>query len=258
MPCTDMTCNNPTCNENGDRSSDDDRRPVTQEQAAAERAEREKKKQELEVRYKNFISAIMVGDANIENVKRLHHHSFVVSMEYSRENPPIYCAASKGYAEIVKYLLDQGHSPVTPNANTQSLEIPLSIAAVKGHLEVVSLLLNKYTDFQKIANISNYNGNTALHFAAYENHFEIVKFLVQNGIPVNKTNEHKESALHIAARKGHGAIVRYLCSQGANINLKNKQGQTPLLVAADNLSGDVKELLRGVDYLSPCNMVSLI
>jgi len=214
--------------------------------AKASHDKKKRKEQERRIRYSNFIQAIEKGDDNIANVKKFHHSTFVVSSWNCQTSPPIYFAASKGYTEIVKYLLDRGHSPVTAN---QFGYRPLCVAAARGNLKIVALLLSKYSNFQKEYYISNeVDRDTPLHFAALGNHLDVVMYLIENGVSVNKTNYSMESALHIAARKGHEEIVKYLCSNGADINLEDKNGKTPLFVAADNLSDNVKDLLRGVDY----------
>eukprot|EP00967_Tisochrysis_lutea_P045093 scaffold54728_cov20-Tisochrysis_lutea.AAC.3 len=47
---------------------------------------------------------------------------------------------------------------------------------------------------------------TALHFAAAKGHLELVKFLLGNGLRVDKLDANKDTPLHLAAMRGHGEV----------------------------------------------------
>lgn len=49
----------------------------------------------------------------------------------------------------------------------------------------------------------NLDSSTALHFAAYQGHEEIVNFLIDCGADVNMTNLIRDTPLMLAARKGN-------------------------------------------------------
>ena len=63
-------------------------------------------------------------------------------------------------------------------------------------------------------------GLTALVNASANGHFEIVKYLLQNGADVNATCKYKETTLKVASKKGHLEIVKYLVENGADENDK--------------------------------------
>lgn len=87
-------------------------------------------------------------------------------------NPLIY-AASKGYKQIVEFLLDYGASidAVTDNGTTA-----LMMAARGNHYETVDLLLKQGAD----ASIRNEADGTALGWARKRGHSDIVQLLTHN------------------------------------------------------------------------------
>ena len=87
---------------------------------------------------------------------------------------------------------------------------------------------------------------TPLHQAALRGHKEIVRLLLaQAGIDINATNNSGATALMFAASGGDKEIVELLLVQGGiDITRKNENGQTAYdyAVAADN--EEIKQLLR--------------
>src|SRR5262245_9605782 len=67
--------------------------------------------------------------------------------------------------------------------------------------------------------------------AAYRNHFDIVKLLVESGADINRTNNKGSSALHDCAEAGSIEIFRYLLEHGAKVSKDNVE-LTPLINAA--------------------------
>lgn len=65
-------------------------------------------------------------------------------------------------------------------------------------------------------------GRTALMKACKSGHAHVVKYLIQRGAQVNKTQPAAEAALSVAAANGHLDIVQLLLSHGANPNYKLK------------------------------------
>ena len=94
---------------------------------------------------------------------------------------PLYWAAVKGHIELMKLLIDitdDGH-----NARcTEDGATPLYIAAYNGHTEVVKLLLDHKAD----VNASRTDGGaTPLYIAAYSGHTEVVTLLLDHKADVN-------------------------------------------------------------------------
>ena len=66
------------------------------------------------------------------------------------------------------------------------------------------------------------NGYTALHYAAENSHFNIVKELLKNkDLEVDAVTEGQKTPLHLAAVGGNYEIFEHLCLKGANLNAKD-------------------------------------
>ena len=84
---------------------------------------------------------------------------------------------------------------------------------------------------------------------------EAVTIAAEQGIDVNITNADGNTALHAAAGGGYDTVVEYLVAQGARTDLENADGRTPLALAQRGaLSGrgrsphdSTAELLRRLD-----------
>jgi hypothetical protein len=91
---------------------------------------------------------------------------------------------------------------------TVGYDYALRWAARNGHFEIVKFLL------ENGANV-NAMEDYALCSAAENGHFEIVKFLLENGANVNVLDDY---SLRWAARNGHFEIVKFLLENGANVH----------------------------------------
>ncbi|MES0488637.1 MAG: ankyrin repeat domain-containing protein [Leptospirales bacterium] len=115
--------------------------------------------------------------------------------------------------------------------------------ADEGEVKELKALINKSgVDL----NHTDRSGDTALHLAASRGHLEVVQLLVASGANVNVQNLHRKSSpLHNAAYNGHLGIVEYLLKNNAEVDIADNSGQTPLSFAARQGKLNVfKELLR--------------
>ena len=77
------------------------------------------------------------------------------------------------------------------------------------------------------------DGNTALHWASWKGYHAVVKFLLESGAAIDKTDGRpSNTALMKAAYNGKFKAVKALLKAGANIELKNGHGTTSLMNAA--------------------------
>jgi len=83
--------------------------------------------------------------------------------------------------------------------------------ALQGDLARIKLLLAKDPS---LANATNQNGRTPLHYAAYEGHKKIVMLLIAKGAKVNAKNDRDRTPLNIASIVGHKEIVDLLIANG--------------------------------------------
>ena len=60
------------------------------------------------------------------------------------------------------------------------------------------------------------NGRTALHIAAYNNHLNIVKKLIEHGAKIDVVDKETRTALDLAAQECHMKVVSFLLTTFAD------------------------------------------
>lgn len=147
--------------------------------------------------------------------------------------------------EFTKYLLDHG---ANPNINID-FEFPLRIAAAKGFVDIVDLLLQYNVNINMQNMITD---DVALHIACRHNKIDIVKILLsQNtGANVNIEDDFRNTPIHLASMwTSDPQIFDLLYLNGANIEARNIQGDTPLILACryKNYDGVLRLISYGCD-----------
>ncbi|KAF0683085.1 Aste57867_24865 [Aphanomyces stellatus] len=177
----------------------------------------------------------------------------------------LHLACMEGHESVVTFLLAQSGCDI--NAKDGELNTPLMLAARKGRLEIVQLLLER-PDLHDI-NLGGNLGRSALHESCMEGHESVVTFLLaQSGCDINAKDGNRNtplmlaawkgrleivqlllerpdihdinlggnggrSALHQACMEGHESVVTFLLAQsGCDINAKDRELNTPLMLAA--------------------------
>ena len=125
---------------------------------------------------------------------------------------PLVLAAGRGNAPIVEALLDAG---ADPNTTLPEGETVLMAAARTGNVDLLRLLLTRGADLRAR---ESWRGQTALHWAAAENHPAAVHALVELGADVNERSTAGWSALLYAVRAGKAEAVSALLEAGADVN----------------------------------------
>jgi hypothetical protein len=137
----------------------------------------------------------------------------------------IWQAAWRGDAGEVERLL--GHNPTLLKRKDYgpfSFEgkTPLMVASMKGHVEVVRLLIDKGAAIDE-----HTSGTTALWYACHHGRLPVVRLLVERGAdPAGRS-----TPLIAASAEGHVEVVRVLLSYPraqATINHRGSRGQTAL------------------------------
>ncbi len=126
-------------------------------------------------------------------------------------------------------------------ASGAPVDAELSIAAMKGEMATVRVLLEKSVD----VNAPQGDGTTALHWAAYRDDVEMARLLLEAGADVEaKTRLGGMTPLFMAAKIGNAEIVELLVEAGADANSVNTEtGTTSLMLAAASGSVDAVRML---------------
>ena len=118
---------------------------------------------------------------------------------------------------------------------------PLMIAAIRGHINALTLLIKHGAD----VDLQDSDGYKALHFAVYGSDIssEIFSCLIGIGADVNARTNNGVTPLMIAAEEGHINAVTSLVKCGANVHLQDKDGQTALHHAMQSPQTSICEVL---------------
>lgn len=118
-------------------------------------------------------------------------------------------ALRNGKTQVVKKYLDNGSATANEKSFAWSA---LQMAADKGHLEVVKLLVEKGAEIDYRHPV---NKMTALHLAAYSGHDDVVKYLLSKGADPNVKMSRGVSILRAVRDQGHTSTVAILEAAGA-------------------------------------------
>ncbi|XP_070705537.1 ankyrin repeat domain-containing protein 6b isoform X2 [Pempheris klunzingeri] len=135
-------------------------------------------------------------------------------------------ASHKGQADNVVQLINKGAKV----AVTKYGRSPLHLAAYKGHIEVVRILLKAGCDLD----IQDDGEQTALQRAAVVGNSDVIGALIQEGCALDRQDKDGNTALHEVSWHGFSQSVKLLVKAGANVHAKNRAGNTALHLACQN------------------------
>ena len=136
-------------------------------------------------------------------------------------------AVENSDAEKVRDCIAKGASPNTWCVSGTAL----TLAAKRGNLEIVNMLLDAGADINKS---EGDDGKVPIDYAAgYDTRLEMLKLLIKRGANVNGNNM-GFTPLHNAVKNENALGVIILIEAGADVNFQDMQGATALMGAAVN------------------------
>lgn len=158
-------------------------------------------------------------------------------LEYDRTELLAF-AVSSGKLQNVKFLLDNNF-----DVNWLYREDPIIYWANQSDdIEIFKLLYNHGADLNAACEDS---GMTSLYDASANGQTNIVNFLLDNGVDINKSSHSGCTPLIIASAYDQHEVVRLLLTKGAFIEAKKEDGTTAMLCAVKNeCTESIKVLLE--------------
>jgi ankyrin repeat protein len=169
---------------------------------------------------------------------------------------PLIEAVKLADVDLVRMLLAAHADPNSPNQDSQTA---LMLAANLGSLKIAELLIGRGAS---VNTVESFRGQTALMWAAAQNHPEVVDLLLAHHAdvkvrakfddwPRQMTSEPRAqfrptgglTALLYATRSGCYRCAVAIVKAGADVNQPNPDGITPLINALDNRSYDIAMFL---------------
>ncbi|XP_023243297.1 KN motif and ankyrin repeat domain-containing protein 1-like [Centruroides sculpturatus] len=126
-------------------------------------------------------------------------------------------------------------------------------AVSHGNFDVVSVLLDSKVCDANIQNKAGYTAVMLISLAEIRNeaHKQVVRRLFQINDINLKASQNGQTALMLAASQGRVEAVKLLLECGAEINMQDKDGSTALMCAAEHGHGDVVHLLLSIPDCDP-------
>jgi ankyrin repeat protein len=101
-------------------------------------------------------------------------------------------------------------------------------ASYSGHLDIVQYLVSNKANLE----LSDPRRNTALSWSCYHGHMDIVSYLIEKKADIEHRDDAGSTPLLSAAYQGHSKVVQALLKVNAIYDARDKWGGTPLLRAA--------------------------
>ena len=146
----------------------------------------------------------------------------------------VHLAADIGNPQMMSLVLSQPESFNLVNEGNNRGETALHLAAGKGHLKCVELLLDKGAMIHRC-----HSGYSPFLYACYKGFSEVARILLEaHPFQLNWLNDDGDSALHVSAKAGHAAVVKMLLDYGLEI-MHNADHESFLDIAIKNGNKDV-------------------
>ncbi|XP_076990328.1 ankyrin repeat and SOCS box protein 3 [Tamandua tetradactyla] len=133
---------------------------------------------------------------------------------YSDTCSAVGLAAREGNVKVLRKLLKKGHSIDVPDNRGW---MPVHEAAYHNSVECLRMLIHADTT-ENYIKTKTFEGFCALHLAASQGHWKIIKILLEAGADPNAPTLEETTPLFLAVENGQIDVLRLLLRHGANVN----------------------------------------
>ncbi|CAG5125123.1 unnamed protein product, partial [Candidula unifasciata] len=190
-------------------------------------------------------------------LKLLLRHNPDPNLRDMNDKTPLVLAVESSREAIVKALLEGGADPNVLIKGNHFHITPLILAAERGDIEVMKLLIQHKAD---VKSSRSDNQRTAIHIMVTnrvreDDTIAMIQILLQAGADINAVDIDGNTPLHLAVQhnKGHSdsstSLEEFLLDRGANVFAKNKHLDTPLHIALEK---------NGVDPIELCSLLTSV
>lgn len=159
---------------------------------------------------------------NVAKLRELTQRGFDLNTRDENQSPPLLVALKNDSFKAAEYLVQQ--KAVDLDATNKTDENALMLAALKGRLSLVQLLIDREAQVNK-------PGWTPLHYAATHSgdaSASIVALLIDHHAYVDAESPNRSTPLMMAARYGDARVVKVLLEAGADPAIRNQQGMSAI------------------------------
>ena len=177
------------------------------------------------------------------------------SIQNERGETPFHYACQSGRLKMVEFLLQNNdleidinskdNHAIDLNAKTNCGNTALCYACFKGHADIVKILM------KNASHLSIDDDWTGFHWACEKGHSDVVKILMENAatLSINFNYRKKDgmTAFHIACDRGFSDVVKiimeYAATLSIDLNIRDKNGYTAFYLACKKDKSDVVKII---------------
>lgn len=183
--------------------------------------------------YDTLLQAVQLGDTKA--VERLLDRGLDPNTADPKGNTILMIASRLGHRDLVWALLKRKASA---RKRSQHGDTALMMASLRGDREIARMLI-EFGDAEL-----NHKGWAPIHYAAFENHPDVIRYLVAKGADKDALAPNGYSALMVAARGGYVEAAKALLYDDADVQVKGPAGETALQIARRGKHAELVELLK--------------
>ena len=182
--------------------------------------------------YEDFFQAIKADDGIV--VAALLARGFDGNSRDPNGQPGLYLAVREKSLKVAAVLI--GWNKIDVEGRSVTDESPLMLASLNGLTDLAKKLVEKGADINK-------TGWTPLHYAATRGHLQIMSMLLDRYAYIDASSPNGTTPLMMAAFYGTPSAVKLLLEAGADPLLKNDQGLSAVDFAHRNNRLDSAEII---------------